>query len=253
MPFGARRGYSENMTPRQIENLRAAAAFADEIGHPLTLSIDINWTRTSLWDDRDGRVLDKLMELNRKWLKGHGVTVFAQIEVRECPEQVYSNAHLLLHCPQPLMPAFKIQFRQAFKRLCGPRVEAEAIKFVPVGGGNPTLKAALGKIAYLTKGAAPDTAKRFGITPKPQGRIYGKPVGVSQDINRAARQRHAAAKEQRWREGLQGLAGATMHLLPPLAASPQRPNPGHDRPQKRASWKVAGGTGVPGVAPALCR
>jgi hypothetical protein len=37
-------------------------------------------------------------------------------------------------------------------------------------------------------------AKRFGITPEPQGRVYGKRVSISQDINRAARQRHAASE-----------------------------------------------------------
>src|SRR5688500_15983955 len=178
MPFGPRRAYSDEITPRQIEHLRAAAAFADEIGHPLTLSITVNWTRTSLWDDPDGRALDKLMELNRKWLRRHGVAVFAQIEVRECREQAYPHAHLVLHCPRSLIPEFKIQFRQAFKRLCGRRVEPKAIYFDLVGGGNPTREAALGLVDYLSKGVPFDMAEPLGITPTPQGRIYGKRVSI---------------------------------------------------------------------------
>jgi hypothetical protein len=218
MPFGARHDYSEEVTPRQIKNLRAAAAFADEIGHPLTLFITVNWTRTSLWDDPDSQALDKLMELNRKWLKRHAA-VFAQIEVREnpCGEMPFPHAHLMLHCPHPLISAFETQFRQAFKRLCGRRVEAKAIKIKKVGKGNPTLKAALGLVDYMCKGVDPDKAEPFGIISTPQGRIYGKRVGISQDINWAARQRYAARKAQEMGEGLQGVTELTRHLVP-LAA-----------------------------------
>ncbi len=195
MPFGPRRGYSDNLHRRQIENLQAAATFAHEVGHPLNLCIDINWARTRIGDDPDGKILDKLMELSRKWLRHQGITIFARIEIRENPDRLISraNAHIILHCPRHLVPAFKAHFRQMFTRLCG-RPRGKAAHFCLVGRGNPTLTAALGKLRYLSKGTDPKTARLFDIDPEPQGRVYGKRVSISQDINRTARQRYRLAK-----------------------------------------------------------
>jgi hypothetical protein len=55
MAFGPKRGYSDHLERRHIENLHAAVAFAHEVGHPLNLCIDINWARTQLDDDPDVR------------------------------------------------------------------------------------------------------------------------------------------------------------------------------------------------------
>jgi hypothetical protein len=206
MAFGPKRGYSDRLERRHIENIRAAAGFAHEVGHPLNLCIDINWSRTGLEDDPDGRVLNKLMELRRKWLKRHDVAVFAQVGIRENPTRPYPcpNAHVLLHCPQPLMASFGAWFLEAATRLCW-HLDQGAIRFGTVGNGNSTVKAALGRLRYMSKGVSSRVAKRFGIDPEPQGRIYGKRVSISQDINHAARQRYAAA---RGAQGLQ-LHGAT--------------------------------------------
>ncbi len=194
MPFGPKRGYSDKVERRQIENLREAAIFADTVEHPLNLSIDINWTRTWPGDDPDGQILDRLMELGRKWLKHRGVAVFAWIEVRESPTRPYpcSNAHILLHCPRGLIASFEAWFHEAAVVICRP--EEKAIQFRSVGNGNPTLNAVLGKLKYLSKGTSPRVAKRLGIRPEPQGRVYGKRVSVSQGINRTARQRYDLAK-----------------------------------------------------------
>jgi hypothetical protein len=195
MAFGPKRGYSDSLERRHIENLHAAVAFAHEVGHPLNLCIDINWARTQLEDDPDGRVLDKLMELSRKWLKRRAVAVFAQVEIRENPTRPYPcpNAHILLHCPWALMASFEAWFLETATRLCW-RLDEGAVLFGLVGKGNPTIKAAHGRLRYMSKGTSPRVAKRFGITPEPQGRVYDKRVSISQDINRAARQRHAASK-----------------------------------------------------------
>jgi hypothetical protein len=195
MAFGPKRGYSDALERRHIENLHAAVAFACETGHPLNLCIDINWARTGLGDDHDGAVLDKLMELSRKWLKRRAVAVFAQVEIRENPTRPYPcpNAHILLHCPWALMASFEAWFLETATRLCW-RLDEGAVLFGLVGKGNPTIKAAHGRLRYMSKGTSPRVAKRFGITPEPQGRVYGKRVSISQDINRAARQRHAASK-----------------------------------------------------------
>jgi hypothetical protein len=155
MAFGPKRGYSDTLERRHIENLRAAVTFAHEIGHPLNLCIDINWTRTELGDDPDGSILDKLMELSRKWLKRRGVAVFAHIEIRENPTRPSPcpNMHILLHCPWPLIASFEAWFLTAATRLCW-RLDEGAVLFPRVGNGNPTVNAALGKLRYMSKGVA---------------------------------------------------------------------------------------------------
>jgi hypothetical protein len=135
------------------------------------------------------------MELGRKWLKRRAVAVFAQVEIRENPTRPYPcpNAHILLHCPWALVASFETWFLETATRLCW-RLDEGAVLFRRVGNGNPTVKAALGKLRYMSKGVGPRVAKRFSITPESQGRVYGKRVSISQDINRAARQRHTASK-----------------------------------------------------------
>jgi hypothetical protein len=208
MAFGPKCGYSDHLERRHIEDTCAAAAFAHEIEHPLNLCIDINWTRTGLGDDHDGAVLKKLMELSRKWLKRRGVAIFAYIAIRENPTRPYPcpNAHILLHCPWPLIASSQAWFLETATRVCW-RLDEGAVLFGRVGNGNPTVKAALGKLRYMSKGASPRVAKRLGIAPEPQGRVYGKRVSISQDINRAARQRHAASEG-----GTQGAHTPTTHF-----------------------------------------
>ncbi|KFG71071.1 hypothetical protein JH26_00315 [Microvirga sp. BSC39] len=173
--------------------MRAAAVFAHEIGYPLNLCIDINWTRTWLGDDPDGQVLSHLMELNRKWLKPRYCEVFAQIAVRENPD-CHPNTHILVHCPPAVLSQFKQQLRSALSDACR-RLDKGAIKFTPVGSGNATLQATLGKLDYMCKGISPEEAAVLGINPIAQGSIYGKPYSISQDIHRAARRRYAEGAE----------------------------------------------------------
>jgi hypothetical protein len=169
--------------------MRAAAIFAHEIGHPPNLCIDINWTRTWVGNDPDGQILSHLMELNRKWLKPRYSDVFAQIAVRENPHGC-PNTHVLLHCPISKLRCFKRQVLNMLDQACRDLNE-RAVRFERVGRGNPTLKATLGKLAYMCKGVDPKEAKELGIRPTPQGPIYGKRVFISQDIHQKARQRHA--------------------------------------------------------------
>jgi hypothetical protein len=173
--------------------MRASARFAHEIGYPLNLCIDINWTRTWLGNDPDGQVLSHLMELNRKWLKPRYCEVFAQVAVRENPDG-HPNVHILVHCPLTVLPRFKRQVRSVLIDACR-CLDKGAVKFTPVGSGNATLQATLGKLDYMCKGISPEEAATLGISPTPQGSIYGKRYSISQDIHRAARRRHVEGAE----------------------------------------------------------
>jgi len=130
-----------------------------------------------------------MMELNRKWLKPRYCAVFAQITVREHPDG-RPNAHILVHCPPAVLPGFKRQLCSVLSDACR-RLDRGAVKFTRVGGGNATLQATLGKLDYMCKGISPADAARLGISPSPQGSIYGKRYSISQDIQQAARRRYA--------------------------------------------------------------
>lgn len=143
-------------------------------------------------DDPDGQVLYRLMELIRKWLKPRYCAVFALIAVRENPDRL-SNTHILVHCPPTVLRPFERQVLSVLNDACR-RLNPDAVEFSPVGNGNATIDAALGKLLYMSKGLPPEEALKLGIRPVPQGSIYGKPYSISQDINHAARQRHANRK-----------------------------------------------------------
>jgi hypothetical protein len=217
MPFGRKRGYSDFLARNQVESMRRAAEFAHDIGYPLNLAISINWDRTWVGDDPDGRLLDQLMELSRKLFKRQwGVSVFAWIEVREYPKDPFPrpNAHVLVHCPEGRLEEYRAWVRQTLERFCS-RLDAKAVKFKLVGNGNPTLAAVLGKANYMSKGVNPSAAARLGIRPSAQGRIHGKRAGVSQDIGLAAQRRHqAAARQAAW-----GVTVAVSGLRPPAPAT----------------------------------
>jgi len=151
----------------QAEAMLAAAVFAHAIGYPPNLSIDINWSRTWVGDDPDGRILGRLMELSRKWLKPRYCKVFAQIAVRENPDGC-PNTHILVHCPPKVLRGFKEQVRNVLDEACH-GLNERAVKFKRVGNGNSTLPATLGKLAYMRKGMDPRNAKEFGISCEPQG------------------------------------------------------------------------------------
>jgi hypothetical protein len=193
MLLSEKRGYSDHISGPQYEKARSAIDFAHARGCPMTLTVSINWTRTDAGDDPQGMILDKMMEATRKWLKRNGVAVFAQVEVRERPDDPdpVPNAHVMLHCPHELIAAFKRFYRKALRGRCGV-LRDKALVFETIGGGNPTLTAALGQLYYLSKGIDPVQAKKHGIRPEPQGRVFGKRISVSQDIGPAARRRHAA-------------------------------------------------------------
>jgi hypothetical protein len=184
---------SDRLTRDQVKDMRAAAEFAYESGHPLNLSIDINWTRTWVGNDPDGRILGHLMELIRKWLKPRYCKVFALIAVRENPDGC-PNTHILVHCPPAVLRNFERQVLTVLDADCH-GLDDCAVKFKRLGKGNSTLKATLGKLAYMCKGMDPKDAKEFGISCAPQGRINGKRASISQGIHRAARQRYVEGAE----------------------------------------------------------
>jgi len=88
----------------------------------------------------------------------------------------------LLHCPPNLLASFQHAFLNALSRACG-EIEEGAVAFKLIGGGNPTLKAVLGKLAYMSKGADRSTADRFGIRQEQR-------ASISQDLGPATTVRH---------------------------------------------------------------
>ena len=180
----------KRITLRQASNIMAAVAFTKLIDLHLVAHLTIHWSRTDIGDDPDGKLLAKLREGLSKWLGRRGI-VFTAAWCRERQSGGQSDVvhcHLLFHLP--------VAFRKGRKLH---QVEAAISRLVELHGGGIFHEKAIdlrvhsdpdGK--YLIKGGGHDVWKRFRIRKKwrkPQGIIYGKRCGTTQNIGPLARER----------------------------------------------------------------
>ena len=106
------------------------------------------------------------------------------------------HCHLLAHVPANLVPVVTALQRGWLRRITGQPYRARVIHSKPIGGrlgleaGNPDLHAVnlAAVLAYVLKGASPESATHFGLERlEPGGRVIGKRCGTSQNIGRKAR------------------------------------------------------------------
>jgi hypothetical protein len=108
MAFGQRRGYSDCITGIRARNLLSADEFAEIIGRPLNVSININWSKTTSVDDSRGHLLRYFRKALGRFLRerdGGGLTC---VWARERPTHATPrpNAHINCHVPMELWNAF---------------------------------------------------------------------------------------------------------------------------------------------------
>lgn len=187
MSYGVRRGGSDCIRGVRARNLLSADGFADEIGRPFNVAIDINWSKTSAEDDTHGHLLRAFRKAAGRWLRENGAGGLTCAWVRERPTHPVPrpNAHLNCHIPSALYMPFVKNAHRFLPRGCV-AFEAEAIYIQLIGF---TAEDHRRRSEYLLKGA--HTKARLKIRRKriSQGRIYGKRCGTSADIGLAARLR----------------------------------------------------------------
>ncbi len=178
---------SKRITMRQATNMMAAVNFAKLLGIHLVAHLTIHWSLTDVGDDPDGKLFAKFREGLDKWLHRHGI-VFAACWARERQSGGQSDVvhcHILFHLPVEYRTKKMGQVEAAISRLINRHgrgiTDERVIKLVI--HDNPDGK-------YLIKGGGRDVWKRFRIRQKwrkPQGLIFGKRCGTTQNIGPAAR------------------------------------------------------------------
>jgi hypothetical protein len=188
-----RRRSTTHISRAQAKNLIDALSFADTIGLPLNISIDIHWEMFAGFADDQTRMA-RCQERMRKWCDRRGFQL-AWVWVREIGRRGGRNTHILMHVPPWLMK--RHDFRAAFEAELEASLRPE---------GEPTHEKAilikpadypLGKLQYMLKGIARADASRLGIRKtRCEGEIVGKRVGYTESIGKTARKRHNWVRAQ---------------------------------------------------------
>jgi hypothetical protein len=188
--------------------------FAASIGMPLTAHCIIHWVGTDAGDDPTGELFAQVREALSLWLRRRGVP-FAAVWSRDKlsgGQAEVEHGHLLFHLPDAWLKGAKLvsvngglqggvellQLEAALSRIvrgCAGWLDHYAVKLkIPTDGGNPgPYNGRSYDGLYLLKGGGKQAWKLFPRIKrewrKPQGVIFGKRCGCTQNLGRTARGR----------------------------------------------------------------
>ena len=119
-PSPPRRRRTTYITKQQAKNLIAALEFADVIGCPLNVSVDIFWPMFSGFTDEQIRIA-RCQERLSKWFKRREFQL-TMIWVREIGRNGAPHVHMLIFVPPWFMEngEFQLALERAFKPEGGP-------------------------------------------------------------------------------------------------------------------------------------
>jgi hypothetical protein len=188
-----------HITEGQARNLMEALKFADNIGLPLNVSVDI--FRNMFGGVTDDRTrFARSQERLSKWCPRRDFPL-TMMWVREIDKNGGRHTHVLMHAPPWLMEdvQFETELKQELERALEPEggpTHEKAIKVQPA----PTPE---GKLRYMLKGMQRRDADQLGIRRASfQGELEGKRVGWTENIGERARRRFGAsssgAGEEEW-------------------------------------------------------
>lgn len=185
----------------QLENNWAALGHAERLRLRPNVSLDIHFDKGRLEDPlrNAGTSLKAFLKSARQWIErlGGQTAIIWVMENRQGVRNNNTHAHILMHVPDHLLPRWH-QLRRTWARKAGLDVtRAGVIKYTAI----PTLEAAKGKLAYMSKDGHPDALAIFqpfinSRTGKPwlhdndkpsNAPVYGLKTGVSRNINSKAR------------------------------------------------------------------
>jgi len=170
------------LKPWQVDELHLADAHASRIGAPLNTFITVAWLLTKAGDIHSD-IFTECRQRMCQWLRDKGVTA-AYVYAHENPASklgdAFPNTHLLVHVPSKLKSTFKAKASVWFN--------AEADGAVKI---DPRTKAGYcgpdKRLQYMAKGSDQFTCRRYGGNRKPQGAVWIKRSGVSQNLGQKAR------------------------------------------------------------------
>jgi hypothetical protein len=172
---------SKHLTGAAADNLRAATEFAAERGTPINCAISINWAMFSGFGVPDDVRLARAQERLRHRLERQGFEL-VWWWVREVSKGGIGapNTQFSAHNPFVTVEEFERLLCECFEPEGGPNDAAIKVKFAfgPIGWWR-----------YCCKGLSREEAKQRRVRAVYQGEIDGKRSGMTQNINRAARER----------------------------------------------------------------
>ena len=224
-PSRYRKGGTQIISLHQVTNLKSAVDFASSVGTPLVAHCIIHWVGTDAADDADGALFASVRETFSRWLRYRGIS-FAAIWVREKQaggRAEVEHSHLLFHLPDAWLKgasllslsggvdggAELLEAQAALYRIvrrCAGRPEDYAVKLkIPTDGGSPgPYNGRSYDGLYLLKGGGRSAWRLFPRIRKdwrkPQGLIFAKRGGVTQNLGPAARRRAGFEGENVLRE-----------------------------------------------------
>ncbi len=152
------------------------------MGKPLNRHITIHWEAAGLTDGAAMPATTAFLKYLREWGGGQ----VAYIWVRENGDGKGSHVHILAHIPEAKKMS-GARSRRWVERCTCKAYRAGAIqcrKITGYGGDDGKLYDAnlSAVLAYVLKGAQPDTAARLGIAHEHGGRVIGKRCGTSRNL-----------------------------------------------------------------------
>ena len=215
-----RSGGTKLITVAQAINMKAAVRYAELISRPLTAHFTIHWVGTDAGDDPDGKLFAEVREGYARWLRRRDVP-FAGVwcrEKRSGGQAEVEHAHLIVHLPAQWLEGAKVLDISGGVEGSAELLRAEASmhRVVAQYAGRPDDYVVKLKIPterglpgpyngrsydgfYLLKGGGPKVWKLFPRIRKewrrPQGVIFGKRCGTTQNLGPAARRKHPEAQD----------------------------------------------------------
>lgn len=234
-PARYRVGGTKALSLEQIIHLKSAVDFAKSVGLPLVAHCTIHWVGTDEADDADGALFAEFRGTLSRWLRYRGVP-FAAMWMREKKSggmAEVEHAHLLFHLPATWLRGARLvvlrgevdgnaelldlqaSIYRMVRRIAGrPEDWAVTLK-IPTDGGNlgPYNGRAYDGL-YLLKGGGKSAWRLFPRIRKdwrkPQGLIFGKRGGATQNLGPTARERAGFDGEAVLWERAKARAGARL-------------------------------------------
>lgn len=188
---------STALSKKDVENIRAAGVHTAQEHRELNRFTTIHFEAARIADPV--WAIGRMMKLAGDWLRTKGA-VLSYIWVREAGEAKGDHVHILWHVPAALIRDFAKR-EPGWRKQIGAKPTKGAFKTKPVGFsyshgayqiqyGRHFAEASKGVFDYILKGVDPRAAAALRIDrPQPGGELWGKRHGMSENINRAARQR----------------------------------------------------------------
>lgn len=202
---------TNSISRTQFSKARRAVAFANCMGMVMNTAVDITWSTVGVTGDASvARRQMAFLDALRRWFDRNGVTA-AWVWVLEQGETLGLHSHILMHVPDELTLEFRNYAKATLTRIVKrPLLNTDDLKTLLIQHRRrEQIIPQWWRFRYMMKGVKPNLvlvvgeefgqamnyADRVGVSPKPQGDVGVKRLGVSRALDDSAFKRWAALNE----------------------------------------------------------